>query len=107
MSRPTTPEVVDKLNALGSKDDIALFFKSENVTGVPCRVGWCILANYLGHQTGYATLMDYRPARLEWKAGSLLDSPETMSLTGPLLAFVRAFDHGEYPELVDRTWNLD
>ena len=50
--KPTVAEVVTKLQAQGSADQIALFLESEQITGWPGFGGTCAIAEYVKRATG-------------------------------------------------------
>jgi hypothetical protein len=94
---PTVPEVVDKLQALGSPRQIADFFASEGVLGWPGMRTACPLANYLRRETDVAIAVGttYITVVMSWPPDRI-DTTET-----PIQDFVMGFDFGQYPELIE------
>jgi hypothetical protein len=90
---PTVAEVIDKLQALGSANQIAQFLSGEGITGVRTLLNSCPIANYLKRETG---------AEKVRVNGFWAENEErlTMYRDGtPIPAFIARFDAGLYPEL--------
>ncbi len=86
-----------------SPDAVAGRLNEEGVRGLPGEVSECALARYL--QAVVGTEMSVRRVVVkEWsvrvfRTGSRL--PSVTLLPGPVARFIRAFDAGCYPELID------
>ena len=99
--RPTTAEVIDKLTALGSADQIARHFETEGIVFVGgSRSFGCPVSQYVQRETGtlvVATSRFVRPCNV----GVFLDVSSDVRLDpeGPVSQFIQRFDAGGYPEL--------
>lgn len=91
--RPTVTEVVRKLETLGSPDQIALFFKQEQVFGRPCVAFECPVANYVKRETGEMTSVS------GWSVTSG-DVRVEFPWESAISDFVARFDGFGYPDLI-------
>lgn len=101
----TTPTVMDlqhdltnmlgKLEALGSEQQIADYFTQENITGEHLHPFRCPVAQFLHRELSgadafvAAMFVSFAVGRV----GRVVDTPPAVS------AFVISFDEGDYPEL--------
>jgi hypothetical protein len=97
---PDVPDVIAKLQALGSPRQIAAFFESEGVTGYVKSAYACPVANYLVRETGCPdAIVDhytvaYSPDPAE------RDEVNLVSIYGtPVGDFVAGFDLGLFSQL--------
>lgn len=91
-ARETTQEAIDKLAAL-TPDRIAPWLVEHGYGGVPFVADLCVLAQYLGDKTGVVhTVVG------EYVINT--DEHSTVVLPDHLYAFTRAFDRGDFAELV-------
>jgi hypothetical protein len=117
LSLPTVPEVLDKLNSLGSPDQIALFFQQEGIQAEPGRSETCAVAEYIRQETqvskvivtptSVSMLVDkFLPplAATPWDTESFHFKDEVDYPTPPTVQeFINKFDAGEYPQLLSLT----
>lgn len=99
MTKPTVLEVVEKLAAQGSADQIAAFFESERVTGARKFAQGCPVAHYTESQTGRLIRASPESVHTVYRH----DEPcqyAVLSGQGPVAEFMVKFDGGAYPELV-------
>lgn len=91
--KPTVAEVVTKLETLGSPDQIALFFKQEQIVGTPCAAFECPVANYVERETGTVTSVS---------GYSVMNGPDRLELPldSAVSGFVCRFDGYDYPDLI-------
>lgn len=93
----------------GSPEAVARRLNDEGVRGLPGQVSECALARYL--QAVVGTEMSVRKVVVkEWsvrvfRTGGRI--PSVSLLPGPVARFIRAFDAGCYPELIDGLGVLD
>jgi hypothetical protein len=92
--RSSVLEVVNKLRALGSARQIADFLGGAGITGVKGVPGACPLAVYIEKQTGVRVSVGEDFMFI----GNVMASA---NVYGPLHDFVREFDKGSFPELVE------
>lgn len=103
--RPTVAEVVDKLAALGSGQQIAQFFEERGIVG---SMGWsdtCPVANYIRRETGRwvqaGIFTVSSPGVFAVEEGAFtLDVKDQVALPEPIMDFIVDFDRGKYPRLV-------
>lgn len=91
-------ELLDKLATLGSADQIASFLEEQKIVGVPCRASGCAIANYLTRETGLMASVGESGGRL-FEPG--VKEQIQWDCNGPIGEFIRAFDNGQYPNLID------
>jgi hypothetical protein len=85
---------VDKLQTQGSADDVALFLENEQVVGLAGQAFECPVARYINRETG----------RHVGVSAASIDNI-FLEETSAVSRFVRAFDAGRYPELIEgATW---
>ena len=95
---PTIGDCIDKLQALGSSQQIADFFEQEGIRGTRKNSFKCAAAVYLKRETG----LDRMCVSAHWAAQ--YGEPDTTVLIhwySPLEQFIREFDRGQHPKLVD------
>jgi hypothetical protein len=92
---PTLADVVDKLQTLGSADQIAAFFAQEGVTGSVRRVRSCPVAAYVKRETGLVEVLATRGFVVDWHTQDGVPCRDT-----PVSDFIARFDDGAYDELV-------
>jgi hypothetical protein len=89
----TEQQALDLLNGMGqTADEVAAFLKEKGITGRVALALHCPVAAYLSSQggdIGGAVYTQYASQNV------LVKVPE------PVFAFIRAFDAGKYPELVE------
>jgi hypothetical protein len=92
-------ELLDKLTAQGSADQIALFLEQQKITGFPSSGTSCAIAQYLRHEMP----LDYSVAvGAEFAAVSRQGYENvTVRLSEPVAQFVNHFDSQCYPNLLD------
>ncbi len=93
----------------GSPEAVARRLNDEGVKGLPGQVSECALARYLQAVIG-SEMSIRRVVVKEWtvrvfRIGHRL--PSVTRLPGPAARFIRAFDAGCYPELIDGLGVLD
>lgn len=96
--KPTVVDVVNKLVALGSADQIALFFEGEEIVGEPTFTDACPVANYVRRETGRRVLASWSGIYAFGHADRL----EVEFGFEPIGAFMRKFDSLSYPALIDK-----
>lgn len=106
--KPTVPELLDKLAALGSADQIALHFADLGILAQPCRAGHCAVAVYLQRATGIGSGDTADSEGLNVGLGvasiwrdSMSGAAEDYPLPVVVSEFVGNFDNLDYPGLVD------
>jgi hypothetical protein len=97
------PEVIDKLQALGSAAQIADFFAAEGITGQLKEAERCPVANYIARETGCAdTLVDHLFVTYGSDTAKTVNQISWVEIGGtPVGEFVADFDHGRYPKLTE------
>lgn len=90
------PEVVDKLQVLGSAERIADFFAAEGVTGVRGRVFACPIATYLHRETRRRRMAS---VTCHWVHAEGDEDSNIRIWDTPVGEFVANFDAGDYPQL--------
>lgn len=113
--KPTVAEVVSKLQAQGSADQIALFLESEQITGWPGFGGTCAIAEYVKKATGLPhaevgggtvqVCSSHRETRNDGYTILEPINPERTSydFASAVGAFIRRFDSRTYPKLLKET----
>ena len=98
--KPSVPEALEKLEALGSVRHIAEHLRDQRVCGDLCEASSCALAVWLRKQTGhgdvhvstdvaYWDIVDFDLKHWKWHA-----------LPWHVREFVNEFDNGLHPELI-------
>lgn len=95
------PEVIDKLQALGSAGQIAQFLEDQGITGRVKEAESCPVANYIARQTGCAdALVDHLFITYGCDTASNVNQISWVEIAGtPVGEFVADFDHGLFPKL--------
>jgi hypothetical protein len=95
------PDVVAKLQALGSPGQIADFFRGEGITGRVKASESCPVANYIHRETGcYDASVDHYTIAYDHDRASTLDEIGLVSIYNtPVGNFVAGFDIGLFPDL--------
>ena len=93
----------------GSPEAVARRLNDEGVKGLPGQVSECALARYLqaviGSETSVRKVVVKEWSVRVFRIGRRL--PSVTLLPGPAARFIRAFDAGSYPELIDGLGVLD
>lgn len=89
---PTPAEVIAKLGELDA-DDIARLFIDEDIVGEPGASDECPVARYVHRRTG--ALVSIHPALWCVDDGPWAELPENVRV------FVKRFDSGAYPHLIE------
>lgn len=95
---PTIPELLDKLNALGHPDQIALFLEDYGIVATPCKSETCALAQYLENELGETVAVGPGEV-MRFHSGDTPD--ERFELPPVVQQFIALFDDLEYLDLVD------
>lgn len=101
---PTIPELLAKLAALGDPQQVAYFLEGEGIEAVPCSSSSCAIAVYLRRETGIGELAVGDANVVVWYSGAVPDM--VVPLPYVVQDFVSAFDHLEFPGLLDNSWGL-
>lgn len=95
---------LDKLNVLESADAIAWELEAQGITGVRSKASSCPVARYLG-SPAHATFDDLDERVM---VGATIAAPwpckDTVPLSPVVAEFVKGFDLGVYPALIDPTY---
>src|ERR1700745_2209626 len=94
----------EKLAQFESAEDLADFFISYQVKAVPSYSDKCAITVWMEGQTGHSIRTNMNSVRaVTDKPGSPLETvPGTFnSLTEAMADFVKEFDSGKYPDLID------
>jgi hypothetical protein len=99
------PDVVAKLQALGSVRQIVDFFRAEGITGCAKASERCPVANYIRRETGCEDAsVDHYSIAYDCDRASTLDEIGWVSIYDtPVGNFVAGFDLGLFPELEEGT----
>ena len=98
--RPTIPELLGKLGAIGDPDRIAWYLIDEGIQGTPCNAGSCAIARYLQRETALWGISVGDVSAVIWHSAE--ESPdEYFELPMVVRDFINNFDQEEYPELLD------
>jgi len=110
-------EKLDKLAVLDSPDAVAMELEAQGVVASPGCASHCAIAHYLGNPEKVDFSKDFVAVTHQWVAVYEGDpKPGVAWERNPRLAahvavpdvvrqFIRKFDDGEYPALVDGTWH--
>lgn len=83
------------LRSLGnSSDAIAETLRSQQITGLPNKTGYCPVANLLRQKTGYQWRVTCATASCPGVTQAAIHLPTAIT------DFVLSFDRGDYPDLV-------
>lgn len=88
---------IDRLiTTLANTEDLPAFFAAEGITGEPWNADACPVANYVLRET------NAREASVMNRVGYLARNGQWIWRNTPdnVIAFIRAFDKGQYPELI-------
>lgn len=90
--------MIDKLRALGSPDQIALYFTEQGISGRPAVVNACLISQWFKRETDRSASVT---------AARVFHGRDTVQLDyvsgrDPVSLFVVAFDRGDYPALIER-----
>lgn len=99
MTSLTVVDVVDKLEALGSSEQIALFLEQEGVKGVRNCPSACAIAEFVGDACGAPLVRVTAQSITAQRFGHAAECAP-IYIDGPIIDFILDFDEGRYPELV-------
>lgn len=90
------PQVAfDKLNGFQTPDELAEYFKSEDIQGTKATHENCPIAKWMTKTTGMTSSAAHFILILDARSDFFVSTPKVM------LDFMALFDAGHYPELVE------
>lgn len=96
---PTVTELLDKLQALGTHREIALFLAERGVVGTCNNAQHCPIAHYLQDETGKPGIRVGEDEMVIWRTTGAYE--EQQKLPPAVKDFIAFFDSHMHPDLID------
>jgi hypothetical protein len=99
VATPTIPELLDRLAALGSHKEIALYLAQRGISGTCSNAGLCPIAKYLQQETGRQDISVDEGEIFVWDDDRVYNT--TYPVPRVVRDFIAFFDARLHPELID------